>query len=114
MKTREIETAIITQAARSLIEDGHFIHVFDGAELAGAKTQDLDAIMRECFATDMTAFYVYGAPSPAGAEAPSLDKLTALGWVQFVHGNGVDVMADYTVNLESLLQAASDLADSYE
>ncbi|HCT4783672.1 hypothetical protein [Pseudomonas aeruginosa] len=114
MKTREIETAIITQAAKSLIEAGHFIHVFDGAELAGAKTQDLDAIMRECFATDMTSFYVYGAPSPVGAEAPSLDKLTALGWVQFVHGNGVDVMADYTVNLESLLQAASDLADSYE
>lgn len=106
MKTREIETAIITQAAKSLIEAGHFIQVFDGAEMAGEKTQDLDAIMRECFATDMTSFYVYGAPGQG--------KPTALGWVQFVHGNGVDVMADSTVNLESLLQAASDLAESYE
>lgn len=114
MNTREIETAIITQAAKSLIEAGHFIHIFDGAELVGEKTQDLEAIMRECFATDMTAFYVYGVPSAAGDEALSLDKLTALGWVQFVHGNGVDVMADHTVNLQSLLQAASDLADSYE
>ena len=36
------------------------------------------------------------------------------GWVFFVYGNdGYDVVNDYTINLESVMKEANELADKY-
>lgn len=99
MKTQQTEKRIITQAAKSLFEAGYSVRVFDGEEFATEKTTDLKAVMAEVFATDQTYFYAYQGDNYAG-----------LVW--FVHGNGCDVIADSSVALESVLQAASDLAES--
>lgn len=99
MKTQQIEKRIITQAARSLIEAGYSVRVYDGEEFATEKTTDLTAIMAEVFATEETYLYAYRGDTYAG-----------LVW--FIHGNGCDVMADNSAGLESVLQAATDLAET--
>ncbi|NMZ71361.1 hypothetical protein SAMN05216370_0126 [Pseudomonas peli] len=99
MKTQQIEKRIINQAAKSLIEAGYSVRVYDGEEFATEKTTDLATIMAEVFATEETYLYAYRGDAKAG-------------FVWFVHGNGCDVMADNSTNLESVLQAASDLAET--
>ncbi|UTH34280.1 hypothetical protein [Ectopseudomonas hydrolytica] len=101
MNTKEIETRIIRQAAQSLIDAGYWLQAQDGEEAAGERTRSAAAILAECFATDITNVIVY----------ESADAKRSKGWVQFVHGNGVDVVSDYTVNLEAEMAAASDLAE---
>ncbi len=98
MKTQQIEERIITQAAKSLIEAGYSLRVYDGEEFATLHTTDLATIMAEVFATAETCLYAYQGDTYAG-----------LVW--FVHGNGCDVMADNSTALEGVLQAASDLAE---
>jgi hypothetical protein len=99
MTTQNIEKRIITQAAKSLIEAGYSVRVFDGEEFATEKTTDLKTIMAEVFATEETYFYAYQGDTYGGC-------------VWFIHGNGSDVITDNSASLETVLQAASDLAES--
>lgn len=100
-KVKAIETRIIRKAAQSLIEAGYWLQAHDGEELSGERTRDVGAFLAECFATDVTNLYVYAD----GENSP------AQGWVQFIHGNGVDVISDNTVNLNPALRAAEQLAE---
>ncbi|MRK19106.1 hypothetical protein [Pseudomonas sp. JG-B] len=104
---REIETAIIRKAATVLLDAGYEIRVHDGCE-SGAQRRTVADVLGDCFSTDVSSFYLYRKE-----EGKSVSSETALGWVQFIHGNGCDVMADHTLNLEAVLQPVSDLADRY-
>lgn len=108
MNTREVETTIMTAAARSLIESGFVLHVNDGLELVGQRTQDVDQVIRESFTTGQTLLCVYSKIDPA---SPSLDNVIPYGWVLFIHGNGIDVLADSTDNLSAELESALAVAE---
>lgn len=99
MTTQATEKRIITQAAKSLIEAGFSIRVYDGEEFATEKTTDVKAIMAEVFATEETHFYAY-------------QDNAYMGRVWFIHGNGCDVIADNSASLETVLQAAQELAEN--
>lgn len=99
MTTQATEKRIITQAAKSLIEAGFSIRVYDGEEFATEKTTDVKAIMAEVFATEETHFYAYQGNA-------------YMGRVWFIHGNGCDVIADNSASLETVLQAAQELAEN--
>lgn len=113
MDIREIESKIITQAATSLVEAGYYIQGFDGCFHTTKETQDVAAILDKCFATEESRIYVYCFPVD-GEPTNDVANLLPCGWVQFIHGNGADVMADHTTNLDDVLSAASDLADSFQ
>lgn len=98
--TRETESKIIRKAAQAFISAGYSIRVHDGCEFATGLTTKVSEIMAECFATDSTVFRVYGSD---GKQA---------GWVQFIHGNGIDVIHDYTCNLDSIMQPVSEYSET--
>lgn len=101
---QRIERRIATAAAKGLIADGYRVAVFDGEEIVLPATDDVSAVLAAMFSTDEDHFFVY--PDEGGQR---------VGWVQFVYGNdGWDVIADHTTNLESSLQAATELADELE
>lgn len=102
--TLTIERAIARAAAEGLIAAGYKIAVYDGEETVLKKSADVEAILDAMFATDQDRFDVYHMPSIADAE------WERVGWVLFIHGNGVDTLSDYTVNLEAALQPAIALA----
>lgn len=113
METREIERQIITQAATSLVEAGYYIQGFDGCFHTTKETQDVATVLAKCFATEESRIYVYCFPVD-GEPTTDVANLQSCGWVQFIHGNGPDVMADNTTNLDEVLRAASDLADTFQ
>jgi hypothetical protein len=99
MTTQATEKRIITQAAKSLIEAGFSIRVYDGAEFVTEKTTDIKTVMAQVFATSGTCFYAF-------------QDNAYVGRVWFIHGNGCDVIADNSLSLDTVLQAAQDLAEN--
>ena len=101
---QRIERRIATAAATGLIADGYAVAVYDGEEIALEATDDVKSIVAAMFSTDEDYFFVY--PKVGG------DRV---GWVRFVYGNdGWDVIVDYTTNLESSLEKASELAEELQ
>lgn len=94
------EKRIITQAAKSLIEAGYSIRVYDGQEFVTEKTKDVKAVMSKVFSTSGTCFYAF-------------QDSGYVGRVWFIHGNGCDVIADNSLSLDGVLQAAQELAENY-
>lgn len=98
--SHQTESKIIRKTAKALISEGYSIRVHDGTEFATDKTTKITEVMAECFATDTTSFIVYDAMN------------TRAGWIQFIHGNGGDVIHDYTMNLDDIMQPVIDYCDS--
>ena len=98
--TQQTESKIIRKAAKALLTEGYSIRVHDGTEFATDKTTKITEIMAECFATDTTSFIVYDAMN------------TRAGWIQFIHGNGEDVISDYTTNLDTIMEPVMDYCES--
>lgn len=80
------EKRIITKILRKALKVGYSVSVFDGEETALTKSTDFETITKEIAATDGTwlSFHLSGG-----------DKN---GTIMLVHGNGEDVVADYTDN----------------
>lgn len=99
---QNIERRIVRAAIAGLLADNYLISVHDGEETVLTKSTDAKAIEAAMFSTDEDQFHVVRGQG-AGTEK---------GWVLFVYGNdGFDVIADNTVNIESSLKAATELAD---
>lgn len=102
---RQIIDMILTEAlARNLL-----VSVYDGEDWAVMPTDDRAHIEREIAATDTTTLKF--RRSQRGADG----KYEVLGSVFLVHGNGSDVIADYTdtERMRAILDRALKLAEVY-
>ena len=98
---QQMEEKIIRKFFESAIKAGYTVAIHDGEEKHGPM-QDVENLMAASFSVDMEHFMVYN-----GNEF--------LGEVLAVYGNdGWDVIADYSMNIESLLDNAMSLADELE
>lgn len=104
---RKVEYAIVEKVIECCIDAGYHVKAFYDLgcdEEATNKTQDLEKLMGEMFATDEQAIEVWVK-----------DADTRLGWVQFVYGNdGFDVIHDHTTNLDETIKPACLLASKLE
>lgn len=99
-----IERLLSTTVARSLLDAGYTIELWNGADEAEYRGRDLDALLAEMMATDEDVLNVV------------LDdgKHIIQGWVRLIYGNGIDVITDYTVNLEQHMAEADRVRGAIE
>lgn len=101
-KRRRIERRIAREAVKGLLAEGYAVSVFDGEDVVLANSVDAAAINGAMFGTDSDRLHV----KRGGTDKPET------GWVLFIYGNdGWDVIADNTVNIESALKGATELAN---
>lgn len=100
-----IERCIIQAAIHGLLEAGYYVSVHDGEETAVNKSRNADTIFGETGATDEDYLIAYTREN---------EKWQRVGMVWLVHGNGYDVVCDYSVALESALSAANATAAFFE
>lgn len=103
VKTRiGIETKIAKKAICELIKAGYTLGVHDGEELVLGNCTDQKALIEAMQSVDEEHLMVY-------------KDNKRVGWVFFVYGNsGWDVIADYTTNLESVMESVTDYANTFE
>lgn len=99
---RQIIDAIICDA----LDMGYLVSVHDGEEWAIKASGDYSAITREIAATDETMLRI---------RRPGAGNHTVVGNVWLIHGNGCDVIADYTDSndVQSILARANVLANRF-
>jgi len=99
------ECQIISRIITSALKQGYLVSVFDGEDYALRKSGDRAKIEAECFATDETTLR-FTKPGFYGLDA---------GAVWLVHGNDLDVIADYSDNRETddILQPAMDWIEAH-
>ena len=90
-----VEANIISRAIGGFLKGGCAISVFDGEEFAVQKSTSRAEIEAECFATEETTFNVWKDGKK-------------IGFVWFIHGNGHDVISDYSDSpeLEAMMASA--------
>lgn len=97
---REVEEKIIGKLVDDALAAGYTIKVNNGEEYFGPFSNKED-VFGELFSVDDEHLALYSGE-------------TRKGWVFLVHGNGLDVISDYSVGIESIVAGANKLADSYE
>lgn len=100
-----IEKTIVTQVIDSALAIGDFIglETSDGEEIMESFTKDREKILDNVFACDDARIFL------------SKDGVKYYGWILCVYGNdGVDVLSDYTTNLEELLTEANRIGNQIE
>lgn len=85
------EAQIINRVITGGLANGGSISIFDGEEWLPKKSTTRADIQAEVATTDETTFKIRDK------------KGTVLGFVYFVHGNGLDVLSDYSDNEETEL-----------
>jgi hypothetical protein len=112
---REVEQKIVRRFVKDALKAGYRLAVslergFDVEDMLLGST-DVEKIMNEAFAGDEAHIFVQPSDGPTVEDG----QVVSTGWVFIVLGNdGYDVISDYTVNLESLLAGANQLAVQYE
>jgi hypothetical protein len=100
---RRMETQIARQIVKDALYEDMSVSVFDGESFTIRRSRDLKEVMAALFTTDDDTLWLH--PAEGKAE----------GWVHLVYGNdGWDVIHDYSVNLETLLEGANSVADELE
>lgn len=103
----ELERKIIRKLAEDLIAAGFLISVNDDDTGQGdtvlRDSSDVEAILGVMFTTDGDLLIVR-----------TIANHFHKGWVRLIHGNGCDVISDYTVNLEPYMAGANALAEQYQ
>jgi hypothetical protein len=97
------ERTIIDLAIRDILAALHAISVYGDCELDCPASTDYEEITSHVAACSQTEFIIWTDPIQNGAPRRKV------GWVMFVHGNGCDVLSDYTANdkTEALLSRAN-------
>ena len=94
-----IEQQIIRRAVTDILGKGYKISLYDGGEFTVKRSTDLNLILNATQTTDRDMLKVY-------------DGDALIGTIILIYGNdGHDVIADYSLSLEEVLQGASLLAD---
>jgi hypothetical protein len=98
-----VEREIITRLVADALAAGYTLGVNDGEETTLQRCKDAGQVLSALFTTDEDWLLVYDATGKQ------------IGWVRLIYGNdGWDVISDYTVNLESIMQGANEVSDKYE
>ena len=95
-----LEQKIVRRVAKDLLAAGFQISVSDGEEEVVTKSSDFDAILAACFSTDQDIFFM-----------KSGEMVT---FVQFIYGNGADVISDYGVSLEPHIEPIQKWLDAMD
>lgn len=104
MKLISIEKQIIQATIYALVSSGFQLSVFDGEETPIFRSTDMAEIFAAMKTTDEDYLFAYRIDNPAHH-----------GWVRFVYGNDdIEVINDYTTNLEPMLTSVFELIDGYE
>lgn len=96
----ERETKISHKVVTCLLDAGFSVSVFDGEEWAIEKSVNRNKIYKEMWSTDEDTLYACDSEGER------------IGWVSLIYGNDVDIISDYTTNLEDVLKPANDYADT--
>ena len=105
---QQIERAIVSRVVEDILAAGYFLNVENGGDEPELfyNTHIAADVLRVMFATDDEYLTVHKI-------IKGTDRVRRVGWVHFVYGNdGWDVINDYTVNLESVLEPTMELAES--
>lgn len=104
-----IEAKIVRRVIRDALAAGYLLSVSDGEEVVVRRSRQPRNLFAHMMTTDSDTLIL--VRHSTAQEIASGDKpFKRVGWVQFVYGNGPDVLSDYTTNLESLLAGANALA----
>ena len=97
-----VEANIINHAITAGLRGGGMISVYDGEEFSIRKGRSRQFIQEEVAATDETSFVFF---DNAGQR---------IGVAWFIHGNGADVLSDYSANAatETLLKGTLTFAEN--
>ena len=97
------EAKIINKIITSALKSDYSISVFDGEDYSLLRSTTRKEIKAECFATDETTLMFNRRDFDAAK----------VGWVWLIHGNGSDVISDYTDNpeTEAILENANRYAE---
>lgn len=104
-----IEKQIYRQVIKDALAAGYYLNVNNGGEdnELAMPTNQPKVIYKHMNLSDEDFLLVY-IPKADGT-------FSSLGWVRFVYGNdGWDVVCDYTVNLEPIMQNADKLSEKYQ
>jgi len=98
-KTREL--AVVEKVILAAIKAGYYLNINNGGDTNELEkpTQDVKALMDNVGLADedVLIFYTRTLPTKKGSK---------FGWVQFIYGNaedGSEVIADYTTNLDAII-----------
>lgn len=91
-----IERKIIDCLITTALAEGFSIAVYGDGELDLPFSKDYEAITREINACSMTELILNPGKH----------------WVMLVHGNGCEVICDYTTKSEAIFAKATELADA--
>jgi len=97
----DTERKIVRRTIKALLAAGYNLSVYDGEETTVHASTDPKQIIDAMFTTDSDVLRVY----KGGLRA---------GWVQFIYGNGIDVLSDHTTNLSDVLDPIIDYAGTLE
>lgn len=100
----QVEKLIVNRLISAVLKAGWTISVFDGEEWALKTSTNRAAIQAETAATDETTYRIRSASGEA------------LGQIWLVHGNGTDVISDYTDNgdMDLLIDPVMEYAGTQE
>lgn len=98
-----IEKQIVNLILDRVLAEGGAIDVHDGEETPLKNSRDKTAIFAAMFSTDEDYLYIRQSPG----QKP-------MGWVRLIYGNGIDLISDYTVNLETLLEPINAEINRFE
>ena len=102
MKLISIEDQIIKATIQVLLDAGYALSVNDGEETTLYRSVTPLLIFKAMKTTDEDYLVVF-----RGAERA--------GWVRFIYGNdGVEVINDFTINLDPQMDKITEMIDAYE
>jgi hypothetical protein len=98
---QELERRIARRIVKDAIAAGYTVGVNDSEETTLERCGDVRTVMSKLCTTDEDWLLIY----KDGKQ---------IGWVRLIYGNdGWDVVNDYTVNLDPIMEGANKIADKY-
>lgn len=105
IERKNIERKIIESVVKSLLYAGYQISVNNGIEDVVTNSRYQKGIMEAIGTTDMD-FIIARSMNFISARSEGF----FVGAVHLIHGNGSDVISDYTISLEHIVKRALDLS----
>ena len=105
--TEITERLICRKLLDTIVAKGFCFIVNDGEENVTKRITDVDVGMAAMFSTDADVIKIFPI-----SESPLSEKLPRLGSVSLIYGNGSDVISDYSLSVEDIIQPANLFADT--
>lgn len=98
----DIEKKIVGRLITDVLASGYSVSVWNGGDDAEIElSADADTIFKALAASDQDEVVIF-------------NNNRRFGWIRLVWGNDVDVISDYTTNLETTLAGANALANELD